>query len=151
MAVREKIEADLKEAMKARDQLRMDTIRNIKSAVMYKEVEGDGSKALDDAGILKVVSSLVKQRRDSIDQFKAANRQDLVEKEERELAILQGFLPQQLSRAEVEALVADAIRETGAADLKAMGAVMKAVQAKAAGRAEGKTISEVVKKKLSGG
>lgn len=150
MTLREKIDADLKDAMKARDQVRLDTIRNIKSAVKYKEVEGEGS-VLDDAGILKVIGTLVKQRKDSIDQFSAAGRQDLVDKESRELAILQGFLPQALSEAEVEALVVQAIRETGVTDPKAMGQVIKVVQAKAAGRAEGRVISDLVKKKLSGG
>jgi uncharacterized protein YqeY len=153
MTIRERLDADLKEAMKARDQLRMDTIRSIKSAVMYKEVkEEDAAGApLDEPGIVKVITSLVKQRRESIEQFQTAGRQDLVEKEGRELAILQAYLPQQLSGSELEAIVIAAIQETGATDMKGMGAVMKAVQAKAAGRAEGRTISEMVKKKLSGG
>lgn len=151
MTLKEKLDADLKDAMRARNQVRLDTIRSIKSAVMYKEVQGGEGTVLDDDGVLKVITSLVKQRKDSIEQFAAAKRQDLVDKETGELAVLQGYLPQQLSPAEIEVLVADAIRETGAADMKAMGLVMKAVQAKAAGRAEGKLISEIVKKKLAGG
>jgi hypothetical protein len=152
MTLRETLDAALKESLKARDQLRTDTIRNIRSAVQYKEVEGEGASApLDDAGVLKVITGLAKQRRDSIDQFKAAGRLDLSEKEEKELTILQSFLPQQLGAAELEALVVAAIDEIGATDMKAMGAVMKAVQAKAAGRAEGKAISDLVKKKLAGG
>jgi uncharacterized protein YqeY len=151
MSLREKLDADLKDAMKARNQTKLDTIRGIKSAVMYKEVQGGEGTSLDDDGILKVINGLVKQRKDSIEQFASAKRQDLVDKETGELAVLQGYLPQQLSPAEVEALVVEAIKETGATDMKGMGAVMKGVQAKAAGRAEGKLISEIVKKKLSGG
>jgi len=151
MTLREKLESDLKDAMRAHDQVRLDTIRNIKSAVKYKEVEGTEMKVLDDAGILKIISGLVKQRRDSVDQFKAGGRQDLADKELSELAILQTFLPQPLSEAELAALVNEAIKETGATDIKAMGGVIKAVQTKAAGRAEGKAISELVKKRLAGG
>jgi len=150
MTLREKLDSDLKDAMRARDQVRLDTIRNIKSAVKYKEVEAE-NKVLDDGAILKVIAGLVKQRRDSVEQFTAGGRKDLADKEERELAILQTFLPQQLSETELAALVDEAIRETGAADMKAMGGVIKAVQAKAAGRAEGKAISDLVKKKLAGG
>lgn len=150
MALREKIDAELKDAMRARDQLRMDTIRNIKSAIMYRENEG-GEAKLDEPAIMKVISGLVKQRRDSIEQFKAGNRLDLAEKEERELAVLLGFLPQQLTPAELETIVVDAIKESGAVDMKQMGAAIKLAGAKAAGRAEGKAIAELVKKKLSGG
>jgi uncharacterized protein YqeY len=150
MSLREKLDADLKDAMRARNQTKLDTIRGIKSAVMYKEVQGEGT-TLDDDGILKVITGLVKQRKDSIEQFTTAKRQDLVDKETGELAVLQSYLPQQLTPAEIEALVVEAMRETGATDMKGMGAVMKAVQAKATGRAEGKLISEIVKKKLAGG
>jgi uncharacterized protein YqeY len=151
MTLREQLDAHLKEAMRAKEQLRVDTIRAIKSAVKYKEVEGGEAKALDDAGIVKVVQSEMKKRRDASEQYRAASRVDLAEKEERELAILQVYLPQQLSADEVEKLVAEAIAETGATGPKDMGAVMKAVQPKTAGRADGKVVSELVKKKLSGG
>lgn len=151
MALREKLDADLKDAMRARDQLRLDTIRGIKSALMYAETQVEGAQPLDEAGILKIIAGLVKQRRDSIAQFKTGGRQDLVDKEEKELAVLQTFLPTQLSETELLTLVTDTIRELGATDIKAMGQVIKAVQAKAAGRAEGKAISELVKKKLTGG
>jgi uncharacterized protein YqeY len=150
MGLREQLDSGLKDAMRARDQMRMDTIRSVKSALLYKDVEAAG-KPLDDAGVAKVIQSLAKQRRDSIEQFKAGGRQDLVEKEERELAVLQTFLPQPLSAEELETLVAEALKETGATDLKSMGSVVKAVQAKAAGRADGKTVADLVKKKLSGG
>ncbi|MFM2151824.1 MAG: hypothetical protein RL199_259 [Pseudomonadota bacterium] len=150
MTLREQLDAHLKEAMRAKEQLRVDTIRAVKSAVKYKEVEGGEAKALDDAGIVKVVQSEMKKRRDASEQYRAANRVDLAEKEERELAILQVYLPQQLSAEEVEQLVAEAIAETGATSPKDMGAVMKAVQPKTAGRADGKLVSELVKKKLAG-
>ena len=151
MTLREQLDAHLKEAMRAKEQLRVDTIRDIKSAVKYKEVEGGEAKALDDAGIVKVVQSEIKKRRDAAEQYRAANRADLAEKEEAELAVLQVYLPQQLSADEVEKLVAEAIAETGATGPKDMGAVMKAVQPKTAGRADGKVVSELVKKKLAGG
>jgi len=151
MTLREQLDAHLKEAMRAREQLRVDTIRAVKSAVKYKEVEGGESKALDDAGIVKVVQSEIKKRRDAAEQYRAANRADLAEKEERELAILQVYLPQQLTADEVEKLVVEAIAESGATGPKDMGAVMKAVQPKTAGRADGKIVSELVKKKLAGG
>lgn len=151
MTLREQLDAHLKEAMRAREQLRVDTIRAVKSAVKYKEVEGGEAKALDDAGIVKIVQSEMKKRRDASEQYRAANRVDLAEKEERELAILQVYLPQQLSAEEVEKLVVEAIAEAGATGPKDMGAVMKAVQPKTAGRADGKIVSELVKKKLAGG
>jgi len=151
MTLREQLDAHLKEAMRAREQLRVDTLRAVKSAVKYKEVEGGESKALDDAGIVKVVQSEIKKRRDAAEQYRAANRADLAEKEERELAILQVYLPQQLTADEVEKLVVEAIAESGATGPKDMGAVMKAVQPKTAGRADGKIVSELVKKKLAGG
>ncbi len=149
MTLRERLDADLKEAMKARDQVRLDTIRNVKSDIKYKEVEGE-AKTLDDAGILKVVQSLIKKRQDADEQFRAGNRPELAAKEEREASILQAYLPAQLGEAELEALVAQAIAEAGATTPKDMGKVMKLVQPKVAGRADGKTISELVKKKLGG-
>lgn len=149
MTLRERLDADLKEAQKARDQVRMDTIRALKSAVKYKEVEGE-AKTLGDDEILKVLASLVKQRRDSVEQFRANGRPELADKEEREIGILQTYLPAQLGPDELEALVDATIAELGVSGPKAMGAVMKAVQAKVAGRAEGKAVSEVVKRKLAG-
>ena len=151
MSLRAQLDADLKEAMKARDQVRVDTIRGVKSAVKYKEVEGGEAKSLDDAAIVKVVAGLVKQRRDSIEQFRAAGRTELADKEQRELELLQQYLPQQLSEAEIEALVAQVIAEVGASSPKDMGAVMKVLQPKVAGRADGRVVSETVKRKLAGG
>ena len=112
MSLRERLTEEMKGAMKARDDLRLSTIRLIRSAVKNKEIEL--KKELDDQGIIDVIASLVKQRRESIRLFKDAGRQDLVEKEEKELSTLLGFLPQQLSREEVSALVARVVAECGA-------------------------------------
>jgi uncharacterized protein YqeY len=151
MTLREQIDADMKAAMKAREQVKLDTIRGIKSAIKYKEVEGGEVTTLDDAGILKIVIGLIKQRRDAAEQFRAGGRPELADKEDLEATFLQAYLPKQLSEAELETIVVEAIAEVGASSPKDMGAVMKVVQPKAAGRAEGRTISELVKKKLAGG
>lgn len=150
MSLRAQLDADLKTAMKARDALRLSTIRSVKSAIQYKEVEGGTSAALDDEGILKVIVALVKQRRDSIEQFRAGNRDDLADNEQKELEILQVYLPSQLTEAEVEALVVETIAEVGATSPKDMGAVMKAIGPKTAGRADGRVVSSLVKSKLAG-
>lgn len=149
MTLREQLDADLKASMKARDQVKLDTIRGLKSAIKYKEVEGE-AKTLDDAGILKLIAAQIKQRRDSIEQFTAGNRPELAAKELVELNHLQAYLPEQLGQDQIDAYVAEAIAELGAAGPKDMGPVMKLVQAKVAGRAEGRVVSETVKKKLAG-
>lgn len=148
MSVRQQLDADLKEAMKARDQVRMDTIRAVKSAIKYKEVEGE-NRTLEEAEILKVIASLIKQRRESAEQFRAGNRPELADKEEREITLLQAYLPQQLSAEELARLVDEAVKETGATSPKDMGAVMKLLQPRIAGRAEGKAVSEAVKARLA--
>ncbi|MEI7705959.1 MAG: GatB/YqeY domain-containing protein [Deltaproteobacteria bacterium] len=148
MALRERLDEDLKSAMRAKDSLRMNTVRGIKSAVKYREIEL--MKPLDDAGILAVVATEIKRRRDSVEQYRAGNRPDLAEKEEAETLILQEFLPQQLTQAEVEAKVADAIVRVGAQGPKDMGAVMKALLPEVQGRADGKVVSELVKQRLAG-
>jgi uncharacterized protein len=112
MALREKLDEDLKSAMRAKDSLRMNTVRGLKSAIKYREIEL--MKPLDDAGILGVVATEIKRRRDSVDQYRAGNRPDLADKEEAEIKILQEFLPQQLTPAEVEAKVAEVIARVGA-------------------------------------
>jgi hypothetical protein len=148
MALREKLDEDLKSAMRAKDSLRMNTVRGLKSAIKYREIEL--MKPLDDAGILGVVSTEIKRRRDSVEQYRAGNRPDLADKEEAEIKILQEFLPQQLSPAEVEAKVAEAITRVGAQGPKDMGAVMKALLPEVQGRADGKVVSELVKQRLAG-
>lgn len=146
--LKERIDAELKDAMRAKNELSTSVLRMLKSAIKYKEVE-PGASALDDAAILQVIATLVKQRRDSVEQFKAANRADLAEKEEKEISVLQGYLPQQLTPAELAAAVTEAIGVSGAKSAKDMGAVMKALMPKVQGKAEGKAVSEEVKSQLS--
>jgi uncharacterized protein YqeY len=148
MALREKLDEDLKSAMRAKDSLRMNTVRALKSAVKYREIEL--MKPLDDAGILGVMATEIKRRRDSVEQYRAGNRADLADKEEAEIKILQEFLPQQLTREEVEAKVAEVIARVGAQGPKDMGAVMKALLPEVQGRADGKVVSELVKQRLAG-
>lgn len=146
--LKERIDADLKDAMRAKNELSTSVLRMLKSAVKYKEVE-PGASALDDAGVISVIGSLIKQRRDSIQQFRDAGRADMAEKEEKEVAVLQTYLPAQLSAEELRKEVADAIATTGAQSPKDMGAVMKALMPKVQGKAEGKAISDEVKAQLA--
>ena len=148
MALREKLDEDLKSAMRAKDSLRMNTVRALKSAIKYREIEL--MKPLDDAAILGVVATEIKRRRDSVEQYRAGNRDDLADKEDAEIKILQEFLPQQLTPAEVEAKVAEVIARVGALGPKDMGAVMKALLPEVQGRADGKVVSELVKQRLAG-
>ena len=146
MALRERLSEEMKNAMKARDDLRLSAIRLIRSAVKNKDIEL--KRELNDQEITEVIATLGKQRRESIRMFTEAGRNDLVEKEEKELAVLLDFLPQQLSREEIAALVEKAIAECGAQGGKDMGKVMKALMPHVAGRADGKTVSDVVREKL---
>jgi uncharacterized protein YqeY len=147
MSIKEKLKTDLVTAMKAKEQAKVDCIRFVNAAI--KKVEIDTRKDLDDASVMGILMNLVKQRRDSIDQFRKGGREDLAIKEESELKLIQSYLPQQMSASELESLVTAVIAETGAKGMKDMGAVMKGVMAKAVGKAEGGAISEMVKKKLS--
>jgi len=146
MALRERLSEEMKNAMKARDDLRLSAIRLIRSAVKNKDIEL--KRELNDQEIVEVIATLGKQRRESIRLFGEAGRRDLVEKEEKELAVLLDFLPQQLSRDEVAALVEKVITECGAQGGKDMGRVMKALTPHVAGRADGKTVSDLVREKL---
>ena len=147
MSLREQLSDEMKTAMKARDELRLSTIRMIRSSVKNRDI--DLKRELSDQEIVDVVATLVKQRRESIRLFGEAGRTDLVEKEEKELAILLHFLPQQLSREEVATLVDSAVAESGAQGAKDMGRVMKALVPHVAGRADGKMVSDLVKEKLA--
>ncbi len=147
MGLKETLDADLKDAMRSKDQLRLDTIRGLKSAIKYREIEL--MKTLDDAGVQGVIAGEVKRRRDSVEQYRAGNRQDLVDKEEREIAILQGYQPAQLSEPELRAKVDEAVAKVGAKGMKDMGAVMKALMPEVQGRADGKAVSDMVKARLS--
>jgi uncharacterized protein YqeY len=145
--LRDQVNADMTAAMKAKDALRLSALRMLKAAIMNKGVEKGHD--LDDAEVLQVVSSLVKQRRDSIEQFGKAGRTDLVEKETGEIKVLEHYLPPAASAADIEAAVAAAIAETGASSSKDMGKVMKAVMPMLAGKnADGKTVNEIVRRKL---
>jgi len=147
MSLRDRLTEDLKQAMKARDQLRMDVIRMIKAAVTIKEVEL--KKDLDDAEMSKVMTTLIKQRRESVEQFEKAKRTELAEKERKEITIIETYLPKALSPQELEQIVASIVTETGARSLKELSAVMKAVMARLAGQAvDGKQVSDLVKAKL---
>ena len=146
--IRERLDADLKDAMRGKDELKTSVIRMAKSAIKYKEVEG-ANKVLDEPGILNVLTTMLKQRRDSIEQYKSGGRADLAEKEEKEVAIIQQYLPQQLSAAELTAEIAKAVGEAQAKGPKDMGAVMKIVTPRLKGKAEGKLISDEVKAQLA--
>jgi len=146
--LKERIDSDLKEAMRKKNELETSVLRMLKSAVRYKEVE-PGGKALDDAGVLGVIQTLVKQRRESAEQFRAGGRAELADKEEKEIVRLQIYLPAQISAAELEAEVQAAVAQVGAKGPRDMGAVMKVLLPKLAGRAESKTVSEAVKGALA--
>src|SRR5262252_964500 len=149
MSLKEKIVSDMTAAMKAKDAERTSTLRMVKAAIMHREKEGAGE--LTDEDVMKLLRSQVKQRRDSVEQYQKAGRQDLVDKETAEIEVIEGYLPQAASAEEIEQAVAAAIAETGAASLKEMGAVMKTVMPKLAGRnADGRLVSETVKKRLGG-
>ena len=149
MSLNDKIAADLTAAMKAKDAPRLSALRMLKAAVMNKGVEK--GRDLEDAEVLQVVASLVKQRRDSIEQFVKGGRTDLVDKETREIAILEDYLPPAATAEEIDAAVAAAIAETGAGSPKDMGRVMKALMPKLAGKnADGRTVNETVRRKLGG-
>ena len=149
MSLTEKIVADLTTSMKAQEALRTSTLRMVKAAMMNRQIE-KGSE-LDDDEISKLLRTLVKQRRDSVEQYEKAGRQELADKEKAEIEIIEVYLPQSASREEIENAVTTAIAETGATSMKDMGKVMKAVQAALTGRnADGRTISEIVKAKLGG-
>jgi len=149
MKLLEQISHDITEAMKARDAVRLSALRMAKAALMNGEVSK--GRALEEPEAQQVLASLIKQRRDSIEQFKNGGRQDLVDKESADLAVLERYAPPAASAAEIEQAVDAAIKETGAAGPKDMGRVMKAVMSAMAGKsADGKLVNEIVRKKLVG-
>jgi uncharacterized protein YqeY len=148
MSLHDRLSEDLKLAMKSRDQLRKDVIRMIKAAILNKEVEL--KRDLDDAEMSRVMTTLVKQRRESVEQFEKAQRTELAAKERKEIEIIESYLPKPLSPQELETVVTSVVAETGSHSLKDMGMVMKAVMARLAGQSiDGKQVSELVKSKLS--
>lgn len=149
MSLTKQIVSDLTASMKAQDAQRTSTLRMVKAAMMNRQIEKGAE--LDDDEMQKLLRSLVKQRRDSIEQYEKAGRQELVDKESAEIVIIETYLPRAASPAEIEQAVAAAVTETGATSMKDMGKVMKAAQAALAGKnADGKLVSEVVKAKLAG-
>ncbi|WP_455379099.1 GatB/YqeY domain-containing protein [Petrachloros mirabilis] len=147
MSLRDRLTEDLKLAMKARDQLRMDVIRMIKAAILNKEVEL--KKDLDDAEMSRIMTTMIKQRKESVEQYEKGNRIELAAKERQEISIIESYLPQALSETELALLVDAVIQERGASSVKDMGAVMKAVMARLAGRpVDGKQVSDLVRSKL---
>ncbi|MFN6962913.1 MAG: GatB/YqeY domain-containing protein [Pyrinomonadaceae bacterium] len=148
MSLKDKIVSDLTDAMKAKDAARLSTLRMVKANLMNRQIEKGGD--LTDEEITKALQSLVKQRRDSIEQYNAAGRAELAEKEAAELAVIETYLPQAASPEDIEAAVTEAIAETGASSPKDMGVVMKAALAKLAGKsADGRAVSEAVKDRLT--
>ena len=150
MTLPERIDADLKDAMRAKEATRLGVLRMLKSALKYAAIEKSGESQLDDAAASQVIRKQVKQRQDSIESFEKGGRPELAAKEKEELEILNAYLPKGLSADELAALVRETIAEVGATSKAQMGAVMKALQAKVAGRADRKTLSQEVQKQLSG-
>ena len=148
MGYLDRVQADLTTAMKAKDELRLSVLRMVKSALKHKEIEK--MRPLDDLESLQVLQTLVKQRRESVEQFTKGGRPDLAEKESKEIGIIEAYLPAAPSDAEVQRAIEDAIAESGADSLKAMGAVVKAARAKLEGKTiDGKMLSDKVRERLS--
>ncbi len=148
MTLEEKLMNDYKEAMKAKDAARVSTITFLRSAMKNLAIEKK-KDALDDMDAISIVRKQIKQRQDSIEQFKKGNRADLAEKEMKEMEILKAYLPKEVTADELKKIVEDAVASTGAAGIKDMGKVMKEVNTKVAGRADGKMVSDFVRERLS--
>lgn len=148
MEIREKILADIKSAMVSRDTVKLNTLRFLNAQIKNKEIDSRPVPITAD-DIMGVLKKLVKQRKESIDQFQAAGRTDLVDAESAELKVLETYLPAQMSREQIEAVVTEVIAATGAKTIKEMGTVMKEAIARTAGSADGKLISEIIKSKLT--
>jgi uncharacterized protein len=147
MALKDVLDADLKAAMKEKAEVKLLTIRSLKSAVKYREIEL--MKPLDDAGVHQVIGSEIKRRRDSVEQYRAGHREDLAAREEAEITILQAYLPAQLAPEELAKIVDAVIARVGAQGPKDMGKVMKELLPEVQGKAEGKVVSELVKQRLA--
>ncbi len=149
MTLTERVDSDLKDAMRAKDTIRLGVLRMLKSALKYAAIAKlDTEAELNDAEAAQVIRKQVKQRQDSIESFEKGGRTELVEKEKEELSILNAYLPQQMSADEISKVVRETIAEAGATSRAQMGAVMKALQAKVAGRVDGKALSAEVQKQL---
>jgi len=148
MSLKEQLFADLKTAMKEKDTLKKDTVQLIRSGIL--QYEKDNKVELDDEGVLEIISKQLKSRRDSLPDFIKSGREDLIEKLNKEIEILLGYLPEQLTEEEIAKIVEEAIAETGAASIKEMGKVMGIVNPKVKGRADMKVVGALVKKLLTG-
>jgi uncharacterized protein len=149
VSLKQRITDDMTAAMRAKDAARLSTLRMVKAAIMNRQIER-GSEPTDEE-TTKLLQSLVKQRRDSVEQYERGNRPELAAKERAEIGVIEEYLPRPATREEIERAVEEAIKETGASSMKEMGAVMKAAQARLAGRsADGRAVSETVKSRLGG-
>jgi uncharacterized protein YqeY len=148
MTLHERVDSDLKDAMRAKDAIKLGVLRMLKSALKYAAIEKSGAEEVNEADAVQVIRKQAKQRQDSIESFEKGGRNELAEKEKLELSILNSYLPQAMNAAELAQLVREAIAEVGAASKAQMGVVMKAAQTKAAGRVDGKTLSQEVQKQL---
>lgn len=148
MSLREKILADIKTAMVSKDTVRLNTLRFLQSAVKNKEIDSRPNPITED-DVMAVIKKLIKQRKESIEQFSAAGRTDLVDQETAELKVMEVYLPAQMSKDQIEKLVIEVIAALGAKTIKDMGNVVKETMARAGGQADGKTISELIKAKLN--
>lgn len=148
MEIREKILADIKSAMVSKDTVKLNTLRFLNAQIKNKEIDSRPTPLTAD-DVMAVLKKLVKQRKESIEQFSAAGRADLADQEGAELKVLEAYLPAQMSKEQIEKLVTEVIAATGAKTIKDMGTVMKETQARAAGSADGKLISEIIKSKLN--
>lgn len=148
MTIKEQLDIAMKEAMRAKDSLRLNAIRMVKTAIKNKEIELIAQ--LDDQGVIGVMSTLAKQRKESAVAFREGNRLELAEKEEKELQVILTFLPQQLDEAAIKAIIEEVVTEVGATSAKDMGKVMKVLTPKTTGRADGRLVSELVKARLAG-
>ena len=148
MGMKETVLSDMKTAMKSQDAVRLSALRMLQAAIKNKEIELRPN-AITDQDVMAVVRKMVAQHKDSIEQYTNASRQDLVDKEKEQLAVLEVYMPKQMSKEDLEKLITQVIAETNASSMKDMGAVIKATIAKAAGAADGKLVSELVKTKLS--
>ncbi len=149
VALLQRVDEDLKTAMKARDELKVSALRMLKAAA-YNAVIAKGKPTLEDAEVMEVIVKLIKQREESVEAYTKGNRPELAEKEKKEAAILKAYLPAQMPDEELKAIIQAAIKETGASGPQGMGAVMKAVLPKVAGRADGKRVSELTAQLLKG-
>jgi len=145
--LKEKLMEDLKNAMKEKNEIKKNTVTMIKAAVL--QIEKDKQIQLDDTQIVEIISKEAKKRKDALVEFEKSGRQDLVDQTNEELAVIKAYLPEELSIEELEKIIEETIQEVNAIDMKDMGKVMQAVKVKTTGRADGKTINEIVKRKLS--